>query len=99
MKAVQKIVSILLTVTMIVSLFTIIPLEASAENSIEYIYRWWDADANSVQSETRTVLRSDCIRIQDIGSNRLDSDQGERWIVVDSNTTVNDRLYINAADE
>ena len=95
MKAVQKIVSILLTVTMIVSLFTIIPLEASAENSIEYIYRWWDADANSVQSETRTVLRSDCIRIQDIGSNRLDSDQGERWIVVDSNTTVNDRLYIN----
>lgn len=42
MKLLKKSVSILLVMTMIVSLFTIIPFEASAAGAVEYIYRYWD---------------------------------------------------------
>lgn len=37
----------------VISVFAIVPLEVSAAEGIEYIYRWWDSGAQEVKSETR----------------------------------------------
>lgn len=54
MKKMLKPVSILLSLVMIISLFTIVPLTASAAEGVSYVLRWWDNDELHEQAKTRT---------------------------------------------
>ena len=54
MKKMLKPVSILLSLVMIISLFTIVPVTASAAEGVSYVLRWWDNDELHEQAKTRT---------------------------------------------
>ena len=73
MQKLKKPVSILLPVIMVVSLFTIIPMPASAAAAVEYIYRWWYADAKEVKQETKTCTEWINIRERSSDSRRKTS--------------------------
>ena len=45
MKRLYKAVSVLMSLITVFSVFAIVPLELSAAEGIEYIYRWWDSGA------------------------------------------------------
>lgn len=57
MKMIKKPVSILLSLIMIISLFTIVPFTANAADGVEYIYRTWDYDHYQFVEETRTCTK------------------------------------------
>ena len=48
MKAIMKSMSILLSVMMIIGVFTIVPFSASALEGVPYINRQWDWDENEI---------------------------------------------------
>ena len=54
MKKMLKPVSILLSLVMIISLLTIVPVTASAAEGVSYVLRWWDNDELHEQAKTRT---------------------------------------------
>lgn len=54
MKMIKKPVSILLSLVMIISLFTIVPFTANAADGVSYVLRWWDNDELHEQTKTRT---------------------------------------------
>lgn len=54
MQMLKKPVSILLSLMLIISLFTIVPITANAEGGIEYNFRSWDNNNKTVKTETRT---------------------------------------------
>ncbi|MBR2279303.1 MAG: hypothetical protein IJ903_00030, partial [Ruminococcus sp.] len=54
MRLFRKPVSILLSLIMVVSLFTIVPFTANAADAVEYLYRTWDARQNKVVAHTAT---------------------------------------------
>ena len=88
MQMLKKSVSILLTVIMVVSLFTILPMSASAAGAVEYIYRWWDADAKEVKQETRTC--SDYTEMSERSSDELESG----WYSASGNLFIDSRLFV-----
>lgn len=92
MQKLKKPVSILLAVIMVVSLFTIIPTPASAAEAVEYIYRWWDADAKEVKQETRTCTQWTNIR------ERSSDDLAPGWYYFDQPTSLSngERLFIRS---
>ena len=92
MQILKKSVSILLTVIMVVSLFTIIPMSASAAEAVEYIYRWWDADAKEVKQETRTCTQWTNIR------ERSSDDLAPGWYYYDQPTSLSngERLFVRS---
>lgn len=53
MRKLKKPLSILISLILVLSLFTIIPPHAFAADSVWYIYRWWNSSTNQVQSETK----------------------------------------------
>ena len=90
MKLLKKSVSILLVMTMIVSLFTIIPFEASAAGAVEYIYRYWDEANQRVADETRTCASYTTITSQD------DLTIGDgKWYVVNGDATIENRVTVS----
>ncbi|MBQ3299559.1 MAG: hypothetical protein IJG99_04635 [Ruminococcus sp.] len=90
MKLLKKSVSILLVMTMIVSLFTIIPFEASAAGAVEYIYRYWDEANQRVADETRTCTSYTIITSQD------DLTIGDgKWYVVNGDATIENRVTVS----
>lgn len=90
MKLLKKSVSILLVMTMIVSLFTIIPFEASAAGAVEYIYRYWDEANQRVADETRTCASYTTITSQD------DLTIGDgKWYVVNGDATIENRVKVS----
>lgn len=54
MQKLYKSISILLSIVMIISLFTIVPFTANAEEGIEYVDRTWDGTNKVVEEETKT---------------------------------------------
>lgn len=63
------------------SVFAIVPLEVSAAEGIEYIYRWWDSGAQEVKSETRSC--TDYTELNDRSSSYLGSSSSSvSWYVV-----------------
>ena len=54
MKMIKKPVSILLSLVMIISLFTIVPFTANAADGVSYVLRWWDNDTLNEETKTRT---------------------------------------------
>ena len=90
MKLLKKSVSILLVMTMIVSLFTIIPFEASAAGAVEYIYRYWDEANQRVADETKTCTSYTTITSQD------DLTIGDgKWYVVNGDATIENRVKVS----
>ena len=88
MQKLKKPVSVLLTVIMVVSLFTVIPMPASAAEAVEYIYRWWVADAKEVKQETRTC--SDYTEMSERSSDELESG----WYAASGNLFIDSRLFV-----
>ncbi|MBR2108620.1 MAG: hypothetical protein IJ932_01545, partial [Ruminococcus sp.] len=54
MRLLKRTVSVVLSLIMIVSLFTIVPFTANAADAVEYLYRTWDARQNKVVAHTAT---------------------------------------------
>ena len=71
MMQIKKPVSILLSVIMVIGLFTIVPFTANAAEAVEYVYRWWDADAKEVKQETRVC--TDYTEMSERSSDELES--------------------------
>ena len=88
MQILKKSVSILLTVILVVSLFTIIPASVSAAGAVAYVYRWWDADAKEVKQETRTC--SDYTEMSERSSDELESG----WYAASGNLFIDSRLFV-----
>ena len=83
MQKLKKPVSVLLTVIMIVSLFTVIPTQASAAEAVEYVFRSWDADQNKVVDHYGTCTSYTTIRST---SSALTLTSG--WYVVNGNADI-----------
>ena len=81
--------SILLVMTMIVSLFTIIPFEVGAANGVQYIERSWD-DANKVVVDTEKTCTSYTLL-----ASRSSDTLYSGWYVVDRDMTINGRLRVS----
>ena len=90
MQKLKKPVSILLAVIMVFSLFTVIPTSASAAGAVEYIYRWWDADAKEVRQETITC--TDYTEMSERSSDELASGR----YVVSSDLYIDSRLFVTS---
>ena len=87
MKMIKKPVSILLIMTMIVSLFTIIPFEVGAASGVQYIERSWDG--YGILSDTKTCTNYTSL------SNRSSDTLYSGWYVVDNNMTIDGRLRVS----
>lgn len=85
MKKFKKPVSILLSIISIISLFTIVPFSANAEEGVTYVDRTWDE--SSVLASTNTCM--DCGRL-DESTEELSTG----WYAVDSDLTLDNRLNI-----
>ena len=89
MKLLKKSVSILLVMTMIVSLFTIIPFEVGAASGVQYIERSWD-DTNKTVVDTEKTCTSYTLL-----ANRSSDTLYSGWYVVDRDMMVNGRLRVS----
>ena len=90
-KSVKKSVSILLTLTMMIGILVIIPIEASAATGVSYIYRSWDGTNKKVVDTVKT-----CTDYTEL--DRRSGDHLKGWYVVSHNTTINSRLYVDDTD-
>ena len=91
MRLLKRSVSILLTLTMMLGILAVIPIEASAAGGISYVYRYWDS-ANKKVVDTVKACND---------YTALDSRSGDYlkgWYVVDHNMTINSRLYVDDDD-
>lgn len=88
MKQLQKPISILLSLIMILSIFTIVPFEAGAVSGVSYIERSWDGekivDTEKISGES-TVL-----------SEGMDVNLSEGWYVLREDVTLSERLMIDS---
>ena len=80
MQKLYKSISILLSIVMIISLFTIVPFTASAAEGVRYIERWWDND--ELQEEAKTC--TDYKKLTDYEQNSNHTLQSG-WYVADGN--------------
>ena len=89
MQKLYKFISILLSIVMIISLFTIVPFTASAAEGVTYILRWWDND--ELHEETKT-----CTDYKKLTDYKQESSHTltTGWYVADNNVLF-DRLIIN----
>lgn len=88
MKLIKKSVSVLLSFVMVISLFTIIPFEASAETNGNYVDRTWDAESKSVASETKAIP-ADAIRYE----GQRDP-EGGKWYYIDGILNKSERVNL-----
>ena len=56
MRLLKRSVSILLTLTMMLGILAVIPLQASAATGVSYIYRYWDSANKKVVDTVKTLL-------------------------------------------
>jgi len=89
-KPITKAVSVLLSMVIVCSLFTIVPFEASAAGAVEYIYRYWDEANQKVADETRTCASYTTITSQDV----LTIGDG-KWYVVNGDATIENRVTVS----
>ena len=90
MKKLRKPISILLSLVMVISLFSIVPMTANAEEGIEYVDRTWDETNKVVKEETKTCTNyTPMTNFQAGKSHTLSSG----WYV--AGNTVFDELTIN----
>ena len=90
MRKLKKVVSILLSIIMIVSLFNIVPFTANAAGGVEYIYRSWNADTQPVVDETKTC--SSYTELSERSSDELEAG----WYVVSSDLFIDSRLSVGS---
>ena len=88
MMQMKKPVSILLSVIMVIGLFTIVPFTANAAEAVEYVYRWWDAAAKEVKQETRVC--TDYTEMSERSSDELESG----WYAASGNLFIDSRLFV-----
>ena len=85
MRLFRKPVSILLSLIMVVSLFTIVPFTANASDAVEYLYRTWDASQNKVVAHTGT-----CTDYTTITSTSSPLTLTSGWYVVNGDANITD---------
>ncbi len=88
MKKLQKPLSILLVMTMIISLFTMIPFEVGAAKKIKITKHHWDNETHKVVSDPEIITQYTEL------SKRTSDELESGYYVVTSNTTVSGRLYV-----
>ncbi|MEE3403967.1 MAG: LPXTG cell wall anchor domain-containing protein [Acutalibacteraceae bacterium] len=91
MRLLKRSVSILLTLTMMLGILAVIPIEASAAGGISYVYRYWDSANKKVVDTVKA-----CNDYTALDSRSDDYLKG--WYVVDHNMTINSRLYVDDDD-
>ena len=89
MKLLRKSVSVLLSVVIVFSLFTIVPFEAFAASGIEYYDHTWNAGNKTVVRTAKTC--TDYTALQLIESNNLSG-----WYVVNMSFSYHNRLYVRS---
>ena len=90
MKLLKKSVSVLLSVVIVFSLFTIVPFEAFAASEIEYIERSWNSSEEKVEETTKTCTNYTNITSQD------DLTIGDgKWYVVNGDATIENRVTVS----
>lgn len=90
MKFIRKSVSVVLSLIMIISLFTILPSEAFAAAEVEYIERSWDSANQKVVDTVKTCTDYTTITSQSsltIGSGK--------WYVVNGDATIDKRVTVS----
>ncbi len=87
MKLIKSSVSIMLTLLLIVSLFTIVPFEAGAAGAITIINHHWDSSNQKVVEDSESVTD-----YSQLNSNDDDLESG--IYAVKSNTTASNRLHV-----
>ncbi|MBE6819288.1 MAG: hypothetical protein E7517_09075, partial [Ruminococcaceae bacterium] len=89
MKTIRKFISIVLTLVMLIGVFSAVPLSAAAETgSIPYVERSWKESAGTVVWHGEFC--TDYTDLRDRSSNTLSAG----WYVVKSSFTITERLYI-----
>ena len=89
MRILRKSICILMVITMIVSLFSVIEVGASADQGTSYIVRSWNAETKTV--ETEQLYRSDCTELSKRQGSVLSG-----WYAVHSNTSIGNRLFVDS---
>ena len=93
MRKLKKPVSILLSLILVFSLFTIVPFEVGAETtSVIYIDRSWDEETKTV-TETVKTLENPPVFEQDHYTGNVTVGNG--WLFVDRNITIDQTMYID----
>ena len=93
MKQIKKPLSILLSLIMVFSLFTIVPFEVgAAATSIQYVDRTWDEETKTV-TETVKTLENPPVFEQDHYTGNVTVGNG--WLFVDRNITIDQTMYID----
>ena len=93
MRKLKKPVSILLSVILVFSLFTIVPFEVgAAAESVTYIDRSWDENTKTVV-ETEKTLENPPVFEQDHYTGNVTV--GDGWLFVDRNITIDQTMYID----
>ena len=90
MKFIKKPVSVLLSLVMIVSVFTIVPFEAFAATEIEYIERSWDEANQKVADEVKT-----CPNYSTITSQNSLTIGDEKWYIVNGDAAIDNRVNVS----
>ena len=85
MRLLKRTVSVVLSLIMIVSLFTIVPFTANAADAVEYLYRTWDARQNKVVDHTAT-----CTNYTTITSTSSPLTLTSGWYVVNGDANITD---------
>ena len=88
MRLLKRTVSVVLSLIMIVSLFTIVPFTANAADGVEYICRSWNSDTKQVTEETKT-----CEDYTELSA-RSSDELAEGWYVVSERTILENRLFV-----
>ena len=89
MRILRKSICMLMVITMIVSLFSVIEVDASADQGTSYIVRSWNAETKTV--ETEQLYRSDCTELSKRQGSVLSG-----WYAVHSNTSIGNRLFVDS---
>ena len=89
MRLLKRSVSILLTLTMMLGILAVIPLQANAATDVSYIYRYWDSTNQRVVDSTKT-----CSDYSVIGSQKDLTIGNGKWYVVNGDASISNRVTV-----
>ena len=92
MKIIRKSVSVVLSLIMVISLFTILQPETFAASGVEYIECSYNSSTEKVEKETKT-----CSSYNVVGSQDSLTMSGGGWYVVDGDAEIKNRVNISGA--
>ena len=92
MRLLKRSVSILLTLTMMIGILVIIPLEASAAAGVEYVECSWDSKNEKVIKTVKT-----CTNYNKISSTHSYYDLGSAWYLIDGDVTIEHRVRVTGS--